>query len=162
MKSHHSHPRSLRSILCVVLCACCLLGLALPAQAQNLDTYEQELLDLINAERTRQGSVALEVDPLLQQCARIRAQESVERFSHKRPDTTAWSTVFEQVGVEAVLHSENLANEQETPKNAFDGWMKSKSHRENMLNPEYTRVGLASAVDDKGMPYYCLLLIIPE
>ena len=50
----------------------------------------------------------------------------------------------------------------ETPKDAFDGWMKSKSHRENMLNPEYTKAGLASATGADGTTYYNLLLITPN
>lgn len=145
----------------LLLCLALLLGFGL-SSAQAFTAYEQEVLDLINAERARQGIEPLTEDPILQQCSRIRAQEIVISFSHKRPDGTAWKTVFDQVGFTAELHSENLAGEHETPKDAFDGWMKSKSHRENMLNPEYTRVGLCSAEGDKGYTFYNLLLATPN
>jgi uncharacterized protein YkwD len=36
----------------------------------------------------------------------------------------------------------------------FEGWMKSKAHRDNILKPEYQEIGIGIARNDKGEVYY--------
>jgi uncharacterized protein YkwD len=49
---------------------------------------------------------------------------------------------------------ENIAAGQATPKAAFDAWFSDPPHRQNILNPRFTEVGFASAVDGRGMRYW--------
>lgn len=165
LRLSQAHKGHAARVIAALLCALLLLTPALALGEEALVTltpYEQELLDTINTERERQGFVPLAVDPLLQQASRIRVHESIVRFSHNRPDTTAWKTVFDQMGIHAQERAENLAQDAESPREAFYAWMKSKSHRENMLNPDYTHIGLSSTTDEKGNLYWNLLVMLPE
>lgn len=148
-----------RAALCLLF-VFAMLMLMMP-QAQALSPYEEELLTLINAERTRNGLEPLVEDVMLTQAARIRAREATVRFSHSRPDKTEWKTVFEELGIHAQERGENLAMQQELPEEVFASWMKSKNHRENMLNPNYTHAGVSYAEAD-GDLYWSLLVILPE
>lgn len=139
-----------------------LLSLLLAPAAQALNVFEQEALDMINAERESLGYAPMAEDPMLSYAARIRAQEATEVFSHKRPDKTQWKTIFDDLQIAATERSENLAKEHDTPKSVvYDGWMKSKMHRENMLNPVYTHVGLSYVEDANGHLYWCMLMTVP-
>ena len=76
--------------------------------------------------------------------ADIRAEETTRKFAHVRPNHKMYGsvvqfsyfTVFRRTG-------ENLAGGQLTPEQAMEGWMNSPPHRENIMNPDYTLLGVA-------------------
>ncbi len=45
---------------------------------------------------------------------------------------------------------ENIARYLSTPEEAMKAWMASDTHRENMLKPTYTHIGVAIKKDDNG------------
>ena len=47
-----------------------------------------------------------------------------------------------QQGYSFSAAAENIAAGYSSPQAAFNGWMNSQSHRDNMLNPTYTEVGI--------------------
>jgi uncharacterized protein YkwD len=50
---------------------------------------------------------------------------------------------------------ENIAmTDGDPPSVIFEMWMKSKHHRENILNAEFTEIGIGIARNDKGEIYY--------
>jgi uncharacterized protein YkwD len=51
-----------------------------------------------------------------------------------------------------------VAYGQKTAKDVLAGWMTSKGHRRNMLDPAFGRFGLASAQDGQGRKYWALVL----
>jgi len=59
--------------------------------------------------------------------------------------------------------AENIAAGEEWPlEGVVSGWMESKGHRENILNPNYTEAGVGLAKTDKGEWYYTLLFGRPS
>ena len=54
--------------------------------------------------------------------------------------------------------AENVAYGAMTPQKLFSMWMDSSGHRRNMLDPRFSRYGLASAEDGKGRRYWALVL----
>lgn len=74
--------------------------------------------------------------------AYLRAQESAVKFSHTRPNGTDWHTALAAYNVKYRYAGENLAQGQRSANEAVIGWMNSPGHKENLLRPEYTSLGV--------------------
>lgn len=110
----------------------------------NLTTKESELLSLINNEREKNNLPNLEIDENLQNVARLKAQDLVENsyFSHISP---VYGTPFDMLKSNNITYktaSENIAGNTSI-SGAFDSWMNSDSHKENILSNEFNYTGLA-------------------
>lgn len=104
---------------------------------------EAEMLRLINAERRKNNLPPLKMNEKLRQAARQHSAEMVKLkyFSH---DSPKGSTPFDRIkatGLTYVTAGENIAYAP-TVVQAHDGLMKSKGHRENILRPSFTEVGI--------------------
>ena len=111
---------------------------------------EADLVAQVNAERAKVGAGALRVDDELTRAARVRAREIVQKFSHTRPDGTAWNTVS------ASAYGENIAVGQKTVDKVMAAWLTSKGHRENILRASYGSIGVCRYVSD-GVTYWVQL-----
>ena len=115
----------------------------------NIGAYEQQVLDLVNAERAKVGLAPLSWDASnLAPGAAVRAQEIVGYFSHTRPDGTSCFTAIRNPG----RVGENIAAGQRTPQAVMNSWMNSSGHRANILNAGYTKIGVGY-VYVPGSPY---------
>ena len=123
------------------------LGLLLQP-VMTMAASEDDILGLINAERSQAGLGTVSMDSSLTEVASIRAQECSTYFSHTRPDGSSWSTVS------VLTNGENLArardNTQSKPENVVLAWMLSPKHRANVLKSAYTNVGIAYYYGDNG------------
>ena len=90
------------------------------------------------------------------QAANVRAQEIVNSFSHTRPDGSSFSTVLSQNGVSYRGSGENIAYGQRTAAEVMDGWMNSSGHRANILNGNYTNIGVGF-YESNGVKYWVQL-----
>ena len=104
---------------------------------------EAEMLRLLNDERTSRGLVALELDPRLVPVARQHSEEMfrLKYFGHQSPLS---GSPFDRLSAAAISYSragENLAYAHAVAV-AHRGLMDSQGHRENILRPEFTRVGI--------------------
>jgi uncharacterized protein YkwD len=104
---------------------------------------EQEMLRLVNAERTSRGLAALELDPRLLPIARQHSAEmfTLKYFGHQSPVT---GSPFDRLAAAKITYAragENLAYAQSVAV-AHRGLMDSEGHRENILRPEFTRIGI--------------------
>ncbi len=110
----------------------------------------EQVVAQVNAERAKKGLSALRVDVELTRAAQVRAREIVQKFSHTRPDGTAWSTVS------ASAYGENLAMGQKTVDKAMAAWMSSQGHRANILRASYGSIGVCCYVSG-GVTYWVQL-----
>ena len=119
------------------------------------------MIDLVNAERRKAGVPELKVSPKLCEAARIRAKEVTVKPSHTRPNGTDCDTVLIDVGLNISLlnggtiisHGENLTLRSRGSFSAIDGFnnfMKSSSHKKNILNTNYSYVGIAKYRSTNG------------
>lgn len=101
-------------------------------------TYDNknQVLKLINHERSKYDMSELTIDPELSTAASIRAEEISVYMSHTRPDGRKWSTVSSKA------NGENLGAGQKTPEEVVKSWMASPGHRSNILNPNFKTVGV--------------------
>lgn len=91
----------------------------------------KKVLSLVNEYRSKNGLEELTWDEELAEFAKIRAAEASICWAHTRPDGSQWYTVS------SIVHGENLAKGFQTAEDAFDAWLNSDSHRENILTKEY-------------------------
>ncbi len=118
--------------------------------------FASQVVALVNAERAKQGLSALKVDTKVQQAALVRAQESAQSFSHTRPNGSSFSTALTEAGVSFRRSGENIAYGQSTPQQVMNAWMNSSGHRANILNENFTTIGVGYTVIN-GTAYWAQL-----
>lgn len=118
--------------------------------------FASQVVALVNAERAKQGLSALTVDTKVQQAALVRAKESAQSFSHTRPNGSSFSTALTEADVSYRTAGENIAYGQSTPQQVMNAWMNSSGHRANILNANYTTIGVGYTVIN-GTAYWAQL-----
>lgn len=121
----------------------------------SLTEYEKEVVALVNKERLAAGLNALQIDPSLMASCDVRAKEIVSKFSHTRPDGSSCFTVITTKFASA---GENVAKGQSSPQRVMKGWMNSQGHKENIMNGEFTHIGVGCHRDN-GTFYWAQLFI---
>ena len=107
--------------------------------------YANEVLRLVNIERTNVGVAPLVLDEALCNAANMRAIEMdcTGVFGHKRPNGNSCFEVYDICNVEwQSACGENIAAGQATPEDVMKSWLSSAGHKANILSPEYTKMGL--------------------
>ena len=114
----------------------------------------------VNAFRTKNGRAAVVLDARLTKAAAMQSETQAKRsrighdgFGGSRPMDRAASA-----GYRAKIASENAAAGQKSFGDAMRSWMGSSGHRENLLRPQVTAIGVAVAKDAGGRPYWTLVL----
>lgn len=105
--------------------------------------FENQVVTLINAQRTAHGCPALRSDARLQLAAIGHSVDMRTRsyFAHDTPDgVTPWTRVEAQGYSDP--SAENIAMGQATPQAVVDAWMNSAGHRANILNCSSKAVGV--------------------
>ena len=117
--------------------------------------WEYEVLSLVNQERVRNGLEKLTWGDTCADAAETRAEELVEFYSHTRPDGSSWDTACNAPNNTAFYtEGENLVvgNSAVSPETAVAAWMNSEKHRENILNPDFTKLAVGFYFD-QDTPY---------
>ena len=125
----------------------------------SITDFERELHRLINEYRVANEACELELVQHTCQLAYVRAQESMECWSHTRPDGTGYYTVFDEYGVTS--HGgvgENLAQGYQSAEGVFNGWINSPGHRDTLMTPYLRFVGYALYRTPGGGTYICMLI----
>jgi len=107
-------------------------------QAAAPETFESQVVKLVNTERLSRGLSPLRVDPTLMAAASgwSRNQAARRRMYHSK-----------------MGYGENVAYGQTTPRDVHVTWMNSRGHRANILNPKYSAIGVGLAYNG-GVPYW--------
>ena len=95
-----------------------------------------EVLDIVNAERSKRGIGQLSMDESLMDSAMTRAAECVLYFEHVRPSGERCFSINDK------MSGENLAKGSKTAKRTMQLWMDSPGHRENVLRSEFHSIGI--------------------
>lgn len=148
-------------IMLVALAA--MLFATVPASAPaatSLNLYEQQLVKLINKERAKKGMRALRVNSKLVTSARSHSTEMAEDkyFEHSSLNGESWSARiircgYSRTGYKVWKTGENIcygAGLYSSPIIVLDGWMKSKAHRQVILNKSFRDVGVGAVETKDG------------
>jgi uncharacterized protein YkwD len=134
-----------------------------PQAAVGLQPMERAMFDSHNVERANAGLESLTLDARLVEVARRRAQDMAAKgyFAHTSPTGETAFTVLEQVGYAYQLAGENIARnnypDSESVRVSMTGFMNSPSHRGNILEPKFRRVGIGLAFGADGMKYFAVV-----
>jgi uncharacterized protein YkwD len=146
-----------------------------PASAQPtgldtspMDAYAQALFDDTNRRRAANGLPALRANGYLVGIARIRSQDMADHnyFAHVSPITGDNAfTLMDKHGVPYGWAGENLAKNNYSNTEAVgvadEALWNSPPHRENILSPNYTDMGIALVIDASGMKYFTIIFTGP-
>ncbi len=110
----------------------------------SISAIEQAVLDLTNAERQKAGLQPLQADRNLMNSARQKSTDMASNnyFSHTSP---TYGSPFDQMKANGVTYksaAENIAMGQRTAEEVVKGWMESPGHRQNILTPGFTHIGI--------------------
>ncbi|WP_026907981.1 CAP domain-containing protein [Paucisalibacillus globulus] len=121
-----------------------------PQQAQQqtenhgLSQFESDVVALTNKERTQAGLSTLQVDTKLSQVAREKSNDMQKNgyFSHTSPTYGSPFDMMRDFGITYRSAGENIAQGQSSPAEVVQAWMNSQGHRENILNANFTHIGV--------------------
>ena len=120
-------------------------------QAQ-VSSVIQQVVDLTNAERAKEGLAPLQIDSALTKSAQLKSQDMKDNnyFSHTSPKYGSPFDQMKSLGISYKSAAENIAMGQRSAQEVVQGWMNSAGHRANIMNGSYTHIGVG--LSDSG--YY--------
>jgi uncharacterized protein YkwD len=119
--------------------------------------FIKQVVALVNQERVKEGLAPLTIDTKVQVAAQVRAKECEQLFSHTRPDGSSFSTALKEQNVSYRSSGENIAWGQRSPEEVMKAWMNSSGHRANIMNPNFTTIGVGYYENATGTDYWCQL-----
>lgn len=105
------------------------------------------VVDLTNDERQQLQAPDLRRNATLDQAAKLKAEHMAKNgyFSHYSPDGVSPWHWFDEAGYSYAHAGENLAIHFTDSSEVVDAWMKSPRHRDNIVNANYTEIGVGTA-----------------
>ncbi|WP_244834470.1 CAP domain-containing protein [Clostridium sp. BJN0001] len=114
------------------------------------NSAENKILELMNEKRVEAGLKPLTMDNTLLDVARYKSNHMIQLnyFSHTNPDGTNWTSWLKSIGYSYTTTAENIAYNSYDAVELFNQWWNSAGHRQNMMNPSYTKVGVGVLYGD--------------
>jgi len=118
---------------------------------KGLTADESKMLELVNQERQKLGLKPLQIDMRLVDISRKKSKDMIDNnyFGHTSPTYGTPFDALKNNGIYYRYAGENLAGAP-TVERAHSGLMNSPGHRANILNPNYTHIGIGVV---EGGPY---------
>ncbi|MGP4042302.1 SafA/ExsA family spore coat assembly protein [Gracilibacillus sp. D59] len=115
----------------------------IPSKDQ-IKSIEHQVIQYTNQEREKYGLAPLRPDWQLSRVARYKSQDMKQNnyFSHQSPTYGSPFNMMRDFGINYRSAAENIAKGQETPYQVVQAWMNSSGHRANILNGDYTHIGV--------------------
>ncbi|OUQ85703.1 hypothetical protein B5G50_25695 [Brevibacillus brevis] len=112
-------------------------------QAKTGD-FAKQVADLVNQERAKAGLKPVQMDATLSKVALAKAQDMSANnyFDHNSPTYGSPFDMMKQYGIQYSTAGENIAMGQQSPQEVMQQWMNSEGHRQNIMNPDFTKIGV--------------------
>lgn len=116
------------------------------AEQSTFDSWGLEVLELVNAERQKNGHMPLKWDDSLAQLAEEHCRDMIERnfFAHDNPDGETPFDRMKNAGLSYWSAGENIAAGQASPEAVVEAWLNSPGHRQNILNEDFEYMGVSA------------------
>jgi uncharacterized protein YkwD len=121
------------------------------AMAESHSMMEDEVVDIANRKRAEAGCEPLFVDERLDNAAEAHSRDMARRdyFDHTTPEGVTFRDRIQTAGFANPGTGENIARGLPDAKQVMASWMASEEHRSNILNCEFSYVGIG--LDEDGM-----------
>lgn len=131
--------------------------------ADKFESYVDEIVKLVNAERSKAGLPALTKNSDLCRVARLKSEDMIARgyFAHTSPTYGSPFDMMESFGFRFTAAAENIAYGQRTPADVMRAWMNSPGHRSNILSANVSEIGVGVAANPSGVLYWTQMFIRP-
>lgn len=169
-KKMKAYRKRWKRISAFLLTLVLILGMCIPASAADTTVdalvvvnarqdLAREVLPLVNEERAKEGKAPLEMLDELEGAAFIRAAECSVIFSHDRLDGSSCATILDDMEITGWNGAgENIAAGQTSAERVMGSWMNSEGHRENIMNGNYTHIGIG-CVESGGVLYWTQVFV---
>ncbi|HDF4104530.1 TPA: sporulation protein [Clostridioides difficile] len=129
--------------------------------SENFSTYQKEVVDLVNIERSKAGLNPLTLDSSISNVATKKSQDMIDNnyFSHNSPTYGSPFDMLKKFGISYKTAGENIAMGQKTPKEVVNAWMNSEGHRKNIMNPNFSKIGVGVAQKSGGSIYWTQIFV---
>lgn len=145
-----------------------------PPSTNEAPAVTAEALRLVNEARSRprrcgdrafDAAPPLRLDPTLERAAAAHAQDMARRsyLEHRAPDGSTPADRATRAGYRWQAVGENIASGVFSAREAVDGWLRSPGHCANLMQANFTAMGLAFAVnaDSEAGIYWAQTLARP-
>jgi uncharacterized protein YkwD len=160
-----SHRNCLR--IAAAICVAGVLATASPSRASSAAASEVvvDVVDLTNVERRRYERAPLRANARLMRAAQLHADQMARarQLAHVLPKA-AFPRAEDRIAAAEYrwqTYGENVALGQSDAAAVLKDWMRSRGHRTNILNPNFTEMGAGYATDREGRPYYVQVFAAP-
>lgn len=113
--------------------------------APSQSTFASQVVNLVNQERSKAGLRPLTSNSALTAMALDKAKDMYNNgyFDHTSPTYGSPFDMMSKYGIRFSYAGENIAKGQQTPEAVMKAWMNSTGHRQNILSPNFTQIGVA-------------------
>jgi uncharacterized YkwD family protein/spore coat assembly protein SafA len=127
----------------------------------SVKSIENQVIQLTNQQRAKNGLPALKADWELSRVARYKSVDMRDKnyFSHTSPTYGSPFTMMKNFGVSYRTAAENIAAGQRTPQEVVNAWMNSPGHRANILKSDITHIGVGYAEGGSKRHYWTQMFI---
>ena len=108
---------------------------------------QKTIFDIVNQERAKASLLPLTFNVRLSAMAEGKAVDMINKqyFAHVSPNGTDVAMLSKVYGYEYIFLGENLAmGDFVSSAEVMEGWMNSPGHRANILNKNYTEIGISA------------------
>ncbi len=155
--------RALGVLAVVVFAAACTSAPVQPVTAMAVDAGQTQAM--VSAYRAQAGLGPVRVESRLMQAATAQARAMGERDRMGHRVAGPLPRRVSAAGYDWGAATENLGAGYPSLETAMQGWRQSPEHRENLLNPDVTEIGVAAVRTPRGSEhgtYWALILASPR
>ncbi len=129
---------------------------ATPAVSGDYAAFQKRVVELVNAERAKNGLKPLTMNAQVNKTATLKSQDMAKLgyFDHNSPTYGSPFDMMKKYGISYRTAGENIAMGQTTPEQVMKGWMNSPGHRANILKASFTQIGVGVAKNSSGRLYW--------
>ncbi|MCR6110182.1 LysM peptidoglycan-binding domain-containing protein [Bacillus sp. A301a_S52] len=127
----------------------------------SLSEFEQEVIRLTNEERESRGLDSFDIAEDVSEVARVKSEDmrDDDYFSHTSPTYGSPFDMLRSFDISYRSAGENIAAGQATPEQVVNSWMNSPGHRANILNSDFTHIGVGYAEGGSYRHYWTQMFI---
>lgn len=132
-----------------------------PAYVKKDMDFSKNLYEAINSEREKNGLSSLVLDDALSNIALSHSEDMATRdyIDHTSPDGVGPFDRIDSAGIDYVSAAENIASGFATAEKVLQSWLNSPKHSANILNAEFTKIGIGYHSGGNNGTYWTVVLI---